>query len=52
MSEPNLLSPLVDATWDVITTLYKFILSKSGKKHYDFNALFRNIDLKIKTVNM
>lgn len=47
-SEPNLLSPLVDATWDVITTLYKFILSKSGKKHYDFNALFRNIDFKNK----
>ena len=48
MSESNLLSPLVDATWDVIATLYKFILSKSGKKHYDFNALFRNIDFKNK----
>ena len=47
-SEPNLLSPLVDATWDVVTTIYKMIMAKSGKKHYDFNALFRNIDFKNK----
>ena len=48
MSESNLLSPLVDATWDVVTTIYKMIMAKSGKKHYDFNALFRNIDFKNK----
>ena len=48
MSESNLLSPLVDATCEVVTTIYKMIMAKSGKKHYDFNALFRNIDFKNK----
>lgn len=48
MSESNLLSPLVDATWDVVTTIYKMIMAKSGKKHYDFNALFRNMGFKNK----
>lgn len=48
MSESNLLSPLVDTTWDVVTTIYKMIMAKSGKKHYDFNSLFRNIDFKNK----
>lgn len=48
MSESNLLSPLVDATVDVVSLFCKTIFNDMGKKHYDFNGLFRNIDFKNK----
>lgn len=47
-NEPNLLTPIVDATFDVVSLLCKTIFNAMGKKHYDFNALFRNIDFKNK----
>ena len=47
-SEPNLLTPIVDATFDVVSLLCKTIFNAMGKKHYDFNSLFRNIDFKNK----
>ena len=47
-SEPNLLTPIVDATVDVVSLLCKTIFNAMGKKHYDFNSLFRNIDFKNK----
>ena len=47
-SEPNLLTPIVDATVDVVSLLCKTIFNAMGKKHYDFNGLFRNIDFKNK----
>lgn len=47
-SEPNLLTPIVDATFDVVSLFCKTIFNAMGKKHYDFNSLFRNIGFKNK----
>ena len=47
-NEPNLLTPIVDATFDVVSLLCKTIFNAMGKKHYDFNALFRNMGFKNK----
>ena len=47
-NEPNLLTPIVDATFDVVSLLCKTIFNAMGKKHYDFNGLFRNMGFKNK----